>query len=114
MTENNETQEHATDQAVALNAMVRAVDECITRNIGKEPNELWVDLKVSDALAIIAELKEYEELFNLQKTRLDSASKYWQIMNGQSNTFPDLGELLEFLMTRIDKLEKKLGEFIKP
>ena len=92
-----------------LNTMVRAVNRCIKRNPHKNTDGLWIDLRVSEALTIIVDFKEYEELFRIQKTRLDAATKYWQTMTGQKDTFPDLGELLDFMLNRITSLETTLG-----
>ena len=51
------------------------------------------------------ELQEYEELFQLQETRMTEAVKRWRQENpGNDLTVPDLGKLLTWL------LEKKSNE----
>jgi hypothetical protein len=112
MTDKKKAKQPGNGYRRCLDTIVSTVNECIQRNPNKNTNGLWVDLRVSDALTIIAELKEYSELFRLQKSRLDSAAKYWQVMTGQKDSFPDLGELLDFLMNRITLLETKLGDLL--
>ena len=41
---------------------------------------------------------EWEELFELQSKRVREATKLWQEATGRHDTFPDLGDLLTWLM----------------
>ena len=45
--------------------------------------------------------RDYQRTFDLQRKRMDAATKLWRKAHpGNENTYPDLGELLEWLMNR--------------
>ena len=44
--------------------------------------------------------QEYETLFELQRRRMLEATKLWQNETGRHNTYPDLGDLLQWLSAR--------------
>ena len=46
---------------------------------------------------------EYSTLFELQHKRILQATEHWQKHTGKKQTWPDLGDLLEFLCDRIDE-----------
>lgn len=54
----------------------------------------------------VREVKEYEELIAMQKKRMEPAWKMWQQAKNEPNTWPDLGDLLQFLLDRIAAQEK--------
>lgn len=56
----------------------------------------WLKLKAENA-TLKAEIKEYNSLIELQRKRTVDASRLWQGAHGKSE-FPDLGELIEWLM----------------
>ncbi|MDD2857776.1 MAG: hypothetical protein PHU75_03790 [Candidatus Nanopelagicales bacterium] len=47
-------------------------------------------------------IQEYEDLFKLQKKRMRVATHRWQKANMKTTVFPDLGELLQWLMDQAD------------
>jgi len=54
------------------------------------------------------ELDENQQLYDLQHTRTVEADKLFQAANGV-DYFPDLGQLVEWLMARYDKLRAELA-----
>lgn len=63
------------------------------------------------------EIESYDELLQLQNTRYGVATEYWRKFHeGWENIYPDLGDLLDFLMKMIalhEVVETKHLEQIK-
>ena len=57
------------------------------------PHE-WEPMTVTSA--------DYEALFDLQQTRMERVRPLWQAVTGAENTWPDLGKLLDWLLSHID------------
>ena len=55
-----------------------------------------------------AENKELNALFNMQQRRTGEAVKLWQDATGKHDTLPDLGRLLDWLLTENAKLRDAL------
>jgi len=55
-----------------------------------------------------AENKELNALFNMQQRRMGEAVKLWQDATGKHDTLPDLGRLLDWLLTENAKLREAL------
>ncbi len=52
-------------------------------------------------------IAEYDALFNLQWTRMGEATEIWRKFNpGNDLVLPDLGELLTWLLERIEKRDR--------
>jgi hypothetical protein len=49
---------------------------------------------------VLARNDDLEAIFQLQWTRMGEATKLWQEETGRDDTWPDLGDLLEWLMER--------------
>lgn len=62
--------------------------------------------RVKEIDKLEAELGEYRRLFDLQESRMKKAIKLWQKATGKTDTLPDLGDLLDWLMIRIKELEE--------
>jgi len=60
-----------------------------------------------------AENKELNALFDLQRTRTTKAKAMWQKATGKKETFPDLGELLEWLMWELETNKALLDRYQK-
>lgn len=53
---------------------------------------------------------EYETLFNLQRRRMAKATKLWQKAHpGSEYVLPDLGLLLDWLLSQIETLEERVN-----
>lgn len=59
------------------------------------------------------ELKELKLLNDLQNRRVQEATQIWQTATGRTDTWPDLGRMLEFLLTDRDALILELGAISK-
>ncbi len=55
-------------------------------------------------------IEELDNLFEIQRTRMDKATKLWQKATGRGETLPDLGELLGWLMDHADRLQEQLWD----
>jgi len=56
-----------------------------------------------------AEVIEYQEIFDLQRLRMKEASAHWRAAKGEASTvWPDLGDLLTWLMAEIADLRRSL------
>lgn len=53
---------------------------------------------MNDTKYMCVTCKEYKALFDLQHTRMGEATKVWQKETGKHDTFPDLGDLLDWLL----------------
>jgi len=61
----------------------------------------------AEAVPVCENCKEYETLFCLQHKRMIEASDYWRKETGADEmTYPDLGQLLSFLLDKIKKANK--------
>jgi hypothetical protein len=58
------------------------------------------------------ELADYKALFDLQQTRMARATERWRAEDpkGRELISPDLGDLLDWLMNRIEELESSLRD----
>lgn len=56
---------------------------------------------------------ELDNLFDIQQTRMGEATKLWQEATGETETLPDLGELLDWLMERGTDAEAKVKQLEK-
>jgi hypothetical protein len=54
------------------------------------------------------EVANHEALLKLQRTRTFKADRLWQEAHNKPNVYPDLGELVEWLIERGDKAEAVL------
>ena len=55
--------------------------------------------RVNDLIrALRDERNELQQIFDLQWTRMQEATRYWQIETGQHDVRPDLGKMLEWFM----------------
>ena len=53
-----------------------------------------------------ARVKELEELFSLQRSRMDEAVGFWRGQTGRFKDTPSLGDLLAFLLKEIEERGK--------
>ena len=60
-----------------------------------------------------AENNELNALFDMQHTRIQKAQHLWQKATGKKETFPDLGELLEWLMWELETNKALLDRYQK-
>lgn len=80
-----------------------------------EEQGLKVNL-VSDAVLIqhapelLTEYLENRQLFALQRTRTMEAYRLWQQAHNQPHVYPDLGELIGWLLERIAELEADIEQ----
>jgi len=99
-----------------MHCKYQGVDD--TGKVISEPDKLWRWItkhfvpKNSNRLEtqvkqLLADIEEMNLLFEMQNKRMREADKYWQKLTGKKNTYPDLGQLLFFLMDRIKELESK-------
>lgn len=74
-------------------------------------HDILADLYPADSpvRAVAAQLIEYDQLFELQQKRIKQADKMWQRATGR-DVWPDLGELLTWLLARIETLEQEVRE----
>jgi len=99
---------------------VRSVDEQVEEMLGwlesrkelSDVESLTICLQLAQFLKQLEDLKErltdYDQLFNLQHSRMAKATKRWQDATGKHEIFPDLGDLLDWL------LESKPDEPLAP
>lgn len=71
-----------------------------------------------DFMALLAAFKsnqrqvvEVNRTFNLQRSRMGAATRLWQKATGRTDTWPDLGDLLAWLMKRAGK-ERKIADLL--
>lgn len=57
------------------------------------------------------EVIEVNRTFNLQRSRMGAAARLWQKATGRTDTWPDLGDLLAWLMKRAGK-ERKIADLL--
>ena len=50
------------------------------------------------------EIKDFESLLELQRSRMKIADKLWQDAHNKPDTLPDLGDLIQWLMDRTERL----------
>jgi hypothetical protein len=55
---------------------------------------------------IESKISEYQSLLDMQHKRTQQADKAWQIAHNQLNVLPDLGELIEWLMSEAGMIMK--------
>jgi hypothetical protein len=68
--------------------------------------ETWLEKQVTD---LRNERDEMQQLFDLQHTRTVKADKLFQSEN-EVDWFPDLGHLIDWLLTRYEKLRVELNK----
>ena len=68
----------------------------------------WFERELAKALEEIDESHGLEKLFEMQHRRSQEADKRWQEATGKHDTIPDLGDLLQWLMNEIDRLQEEL------
>lgn len=51
------------------------------------------------------DLRDYEALFSLQTSRMQRATKVWQLETGHPDVLPDLGKLLDWLLSKCEEEE---------
>lgn len=73
-----------------------------------EPEAIQAVEAMAYAIQLEQEIKEMQELFDLQHTRSREADKLWQEATGKHDTLPDLGRLLEWLINRGEEARKLL------
>lgn len=71
------------------------------------------NLKDSERLYYQEELEELRALFNLQQKRMRKATELWQRETGQIHVFPDLGDLLEWLMLKARPNSKPKPRYVE-
>lgn len=59
------------------------------------------------AAELSEKMTEYDALFKMQHSRTVHADKLWQTAHGQPDIFPDLGTLIDWLMSRMSKAEAR-------
>lgn len=62
---------------------------------------------LKDYKEAIERCEELERLFDLQQTRMDTATELWRNATGKHDILPDLGDLLAWLLERIATVEKE-------
>ncbi len=70
---------------------------------GHSEHEPCVDCLQAHIDGLEERVLEYSTLFELQHKRILQATEHWQKHTGKKQTWPDLGDLLEFLCDRIDE-----------
>jgi hypothetical protein len=55
---------------------------------------------------IESKISEYQTLLDIQHERTQQADKAWQVAHNQPNVMPDLGELIEWLMSEAGMIMK--------
>lgn len=66
-----------------------------------------LEIAIKRITELEAEIKEFQTLFEMQKTRLKQVTKLWQEATGQHGTIPDLGDLVEWLLELVKKAESE-------
>lgn len=57
---------------------------------------------IAENVKLREETQELNDLFDLQQTRMLTATKKWQEATGNPGIFPDLGRLLEWLLANME------------
>lgn len=55
--------------------------------------------------------ESYKATFDLQHTRTVKADKLWQVAHDKPDVWPDLGELIDWLLGRADAAERELAQW---
>lgn len=67
--------------------------------------------KIAGLEGLADEVNELRRLFEMQHRRTDEAVKLWRDAHPDRDVFPDLGELLSWLLAERDRLRKRDDEF---
>lgn len=59
-----------------------------------------------------AEVEGHDRLLEMQRRRMGSAKKAWQEAHGKPDTWPDLGELIEWLMSQRAEIDRAARELL--
>lgn len=73
-----------------------SIEWCIAR-CKDEPNNTW-QIAEAQLAALSSRVELFDRLIALQRKRTLAASEAWQKAHNKPHTFPDLGELIDWLM----------------
>ncbi len=104
-----ELEQWVQDQSTANLETMRHVDEMQSRAMEAESH---LTQRTAELEAAKADRDELQSVFDLGHTRTVEADKLWQEAHGKPEVWPDLGELVGWLMRRYDDLQAEL-EMVK-